>query len=219
MNNLTRYPAQPTTRYPALLVSARASQHHCAETQHRLSTERTNVSPRNVAGWSVWRDGFVVVRGLIGAGQVSELLADYDRALRGETEVPRSATGGSRGRRYIYAVRRSTWFWSPERTMPTTDGVRYESVITIDNSCSSTLPDALSRPPESAPILIEPGEPVQLRIFVDRSVVEVFVNGWQCVAVRVYPGRPDSKGVSLISGGQESIVLSVDCWKMKNIYE
>ena len=34
------------------------------------------------------RDGFVVVRGLIGAGQVSELLADYDRALRGEIEVP-----------------------------------------------------------------------------------------------------------------------------------
>ena len=34
------------------------------------------------------RAGFVVVRGLIGAGQVSELLADYDRALRGEIEVP-----------------------------------------------------------------------------------------------------------------------------------
>ena len=33
------------------------------------------------------RDGFVVVRGLI-AWQVSELLADYDRALRGEIEVP-----------------------------------------------------------------------------------------------------------------------------------
>ena len=69
---------------------------------------------------------------------------------------------------------------------------RYESVITIDNSCSSTLPDALSRPPESAPVLIEPGKSVRLRIFVDRSVVEVFVNGRQCVAVRVYPGRPDS---------------------------
>ena len=95
---------------------------------------------------------------------------------------------------------------------------RYESVITIDNSCSSTLPDALSRPPESAPVLIEPGEPVHLRILVDRSVVEAFVNGRQCVAVRVYPGRPDSKGVSLISRGQESLVLSLDCWQMTSIY-
>ena len=34
------------------------------------------------------RDGFVVVKGLIDAGQVRELLADYDRALRGEIEVP-----------------------------------------------------------------------------------------------------------------------------------
>ena len=88
---------------------------------------------------------------------------------------------------------------------------RYESVITI------ALPDALSRPPESAPVLIEPGEPVRLRIFVDRSVVEVFVNGRQCVAVRVYPGRPDSRGVSLISRGQESPVHSLDCWQMTSI--
>lgn len=34
------------------------------------------------------RDGFVVVKGLIDAGQVRELLADYDRVLRGEIEVP-----------------------------------------------------------------------------------------------------------------------------------
>ena len=38
-------------------------------------------------------------------------------------------------------------------------------------------------------------------------------------ASRSYPGRPDSKGVSLLSRGQESIVLSLDCWQMKRIYE
>ena len=96
---------------------------------------------------------------------------------------------------------------------------RYESVITIDNSCSSRCPTCSPARPESAPVLIEPGEPAQLRIFVDLSVVEVFVNGRQCVATRVYPGRPDSTGVSLISRGQESILLSLDCWQMTNIYE
>ena len=65
-------------------------------------------------------------------------------------------------------------------------------------------------PPESAPVLIEPDEPVRLRIFVDRSVVEVFVNERQCVASRVYPGREDSIGVSLLSRGQESELLSLD---------
>lgn len=99
------------------------------------------------------------------------------------------------------------------------DPVRYESVVTIDTSRASTLPDALSRPPESAPVFIEPDEPVRLRIFVDRSVVEVFVNERQCVAVRVYPEREDSTGVSLLSQGQESELLSLDCWRMRSIYE
>ena len=96
--------------------------------------------------------------------------------------------------------------------------VRHESVLSIDTSCSSSLPDALSRPPESAPVLVEPGEILELRIFVDRSVVEVFVNDRQCVAARVYPGRQDSIGVSLLSRGRETEVLSVDCWQMENIY-
>ncbi len=34
-----------------------------------------------------------------------------------------------------------------------------------------------------------------------KSVVEVFVNGRQCVAARVYPGRADSLGVSLRAQG------------------
>ena len=97
--------------------------------------------------------------------------------------------------------------------------VRYESVISIDTSLSSTLPDALSRPPESAPVLIEPDEPLQLRIFVDRSIVEVFVNGRQCLALRVYPERADSKGVSLLARGQDAELLSLDCWQMRSVYD
>ncbi len=96
--------------------------------------------------------------------------------------------------------------------------VRYESMITLDSSCASALPDVLARPPESAPVFIESGETVQLRVFVDRNVVEVFVNGRQCVAIRVYPGRRDSTGVSLLSRGQAAEVLALDCWQMQNIY-
>lgn len=82
-----------------------------------------------------------------------------------------------------------------------------------------TSPDVLSRPPESASLFIENGDPLQLRVFVDRSVVEVFANGRQCVAIRVYPGREDSTGVSLLSQGQESELLSFDCWQMASIYD
>ena len=99
------------------------------------------------------------------------------------------------------------------------DPVRHESMLCLDTSNSSTLCDAICRPPESAPLLVEPGEPLRLRVFVDRSVVEVFANGRQCIAARVYPGRKDSTGVSVTARGQETVLLSASCWQMKSIYE
>ena len=96
---------------------------------------------------------------------------------------------------------------------------RYESMITIDTSYASTLPDALSRAPETAPVHIAPDEPLQLRVFIDRSMVEVFVNGRQCVATRVYPGREDSLGVSLRSQGTSTTVNRLDAWQMRSVWD
>jgi len=94
----------------------------------------------------------------------------------------------------------------------------HQSLITIDSSYSSRAPDILSRAPETAPILIGADEPLRLRVFVDRSVVEVFANGKQCVAMRVYPDREDSIGVSLRAQGQDAALASLDAWQMKSIY-
>jgi len=98
-------------------------------------------------------------------------------------------------------------------------GYRGKSLVTIDSSYSSTLPDVRCRAPETAPVAIGREEPIKLRVFIDRSVVEVFVNGKQCVALRVYPGGEDSVGVSLRSRGQEAVLKSLDAWQMKNIYQ
>jgi beta-fructofuranosidase len=92
------------------------------------------------------------------------------------------------------------------------------SVVTLDSSCSSTLEDAVSRPPETAQVLVGEKEPFKLRVFVDRSVVEIFVNGRQCLGVRVYPGRADSVGVSLRAQGREAALQSLDAWQMQSIY-
>jgi beta-fructofuranosidase len=96
---------------------------------------------------------------------------------------------------------------------------RGKSVVGIDSSRSSILADVRSRAPEMGPVSIGENEPLKLRVFVDRSVIEVFVNGRQCVAVRVYPGREDSVGVSLRSQGQDALLKSLDAWQMKNIYK
>ena len=94
-----------------------------------------------------------------------------------------------------------------------------DSVLTIDSSCSSILPDVVTRAPETGSLLLDEDENLHLRVFIDKSVVEVFVNGKQCVALRVYPGCEDSVGVSLRSQGQDSELISLDAWQMENIYE
>jgi beta-fructofuranosidase len=49
--------------------------------------------------------------------------------------------------------------------------------------------------------------------------VNGYVNGKQCVGLRVYPGREDSVGVSLRSQGRDTELKSLDAWQMKSIYE
>ena len=93
-----------------------------------------------------------------------------------------------------------------------------KSLVTIETSNSSTLPDVMLRGPETAAVTLKPDEPLKLRVFIDKSVVEVFINGRQCIAVRVYPGRDDSMGVSIRAQGQEAVLNNLDSWQMKNIY-
>lgn len=94
-----------------------------------------------------------------------------------------------------------------------------DSLLMIDASYSSELPDVESRAPEMAPIYLAPGETLKLRVFIDQSVVEVFANDRQCVTVRVYPGRPESVGVSLRAQGAEATLHSLDAWQMRSIYD
>ena len=54
---------------------------------------------------------------------------------------------------------------------------------------------------QRAPLALQPREPLKLRVFVDRSVVEVFANDRQCMTQRIYPARRDSLGVALFSNG------------------
>jgi beta-fructofuranosidase len=105
------------------------------------------------------------------------------------------------------------------------------SFVTIDTSNSTTLPYVGIRAPETGHLYTHeydhfpwpwppPSTPtkLRLRVFVDRSIVEVFVNDRLCVAERVYPGRPDSTGVSLRAQGVDATLLSLDAWQLSSIY-
>ncbi len=93
-----------------------------------------------------------------------------------------------------------------------------DSLIVLDSAYASELPDVEPRAPEMGPFCLPPGETLKLRVFVDKSVVEVFANGRQCVAARVYPGRLDSSGISLRAQGSEAKLISLDVWQMRPIW-
>jgi len=92
------------------------------------------------------------------------------------------------------------------------------SLVALDSSHASIQPEARSRPPEIAPVFLAPEENLKMRVFVDKSIVEVFVNDRQCLAVRVYPGREDSVGVALRAVGRDVRLVALDTWEMKSIY-
>ena len=105
----------------------------------------------------------------------------------------------------------------PARAVKGTNRNEFSWII-LDNSYSSTLPGAFSRAPETAPVVLKEGEPLQLRVFIDHSIVEVFVNGKQCITARVYPGLKGSEGVSVRSTGKDAVLNSLSAYQMKSIY-
>lgn len=65
-----------------------------------------------------------------------------------------------------------------------------------------------------APLNLGEGERLDLRVFVDRSIIEVYANERQCITQRVYPTRADSTGVELFSRGGSITAESVRAWDM-----
>jgi len=67
---------------------------------------------------------------------------------------------------------------------------------------------------QRAPFEMGPGGTFTLRIFVDRSIIEVFADDRQCVTQRIYPSREDALGVTLFCKGGSAKVLSLNAWDM-----
>jgi len=67
---------------------------------------------------------------------------------------------------------------------------------------------------EAGPFELKTGETLHLRVFVDKSVVEVFANGRQAVMRRIYPSRADSVGVRLFAHGGSAKVTRLGAWDM-----
>ena len=90
--------------------------------------------------------------------------------------------------------------------------------LQIDTSQSSLAGDVHGRPPEQGPLALAPYEALHLRIFIDRSIIEVFANDKQCLTLRVYPSRADSAGVTLFARGGAAQLRSLSAWQMRSVW-
>ena len=97
-----------------------------------------------------------------------------------------------------------------EQTLVYYDAV--EKKLKIDTTNSSLAEGAKSV--EAGPLELGADEPLRLRVFVDKSVVEVFANGRQAVMRRIYPSREDSVGVTLFSNAGPASVTTLEAWDM-----
>ncbi|MDP6546350.1 MAG: glycoside hydrolase family 32 protein [Phycisphaerae bacterium] len=66
---------------------------------------------------------------------------------------------------------------------------------------------------EAGPLELKAGESLKFRVFVDKSVVEVFANnGRQAVTRRIYPSPDNAASVALFSKGGPATATSVKAW-------
>ena len=103
-----------------------------------------------------------------------------------------------------------------------------KNILKIDTS-RSTLdknvfrPDVMARyqgkqsdmPVQEAPFRLESDELLNLRVFLDRSILEVFSNNRQAITQRIYPINRDSKNIDVRSIGGSSKIVRLDLWQMR----
>ncbi|MCG8450667.1 MAG: glycoside hydrolase family 32 protein [Pirellulales bacterium] len=92
------------------------------------------------------------------------------------------------------------------------------STIALDTAHASLHPDMFGRMPEMKPIMLEGSELLRIRIFVDKSVVEVFVNDRESLLLRACPTLPDSIGVSITALGRDATLKHLKKWNLSGIY-
>jgi beta-fructofuranosidase len=90
--------------------------------------------------------------------------------------------------------------------------------IIVERDDSSSSPD-VERGECAVPVELAAGESLELHIFLDRSVLEIFCNsGRTCLTTRIYPQQPDSLGISVFARSGAAVLKAIDIWALGSIW-
>ncbi len=62
------------------------------------------------------------------------------------------------------------------------------------------------------------GKPVKFQIFIDHSIIDVFINDAAAFSSRIYPTKADSKGIQLSSVGGTSVFSNVEVYSLDKAF-
>jgi sucrose-6-phosphate hydrolase SacC (GH32 family) len=63
------------------------------------------------------------------------------------------------------------------------------------------------------------GQALNLHIFLDGSVLEVFINDEKALSTRIFPENPGSTGLDLYTQGGNATFSNLDVWEMKSMHD
>jgi len=129
------------------------------------------------------------------SGDALELIATFDRAATAATRLGLKVRLSGDGKQ---AVR--VWY------EPATDNFGVDGTVTKAASARGGITRDGS-----------PGQPITLRIFLDRSIVEIYTGG-AALTARCFPD-PAALGVDLFAEGGSAVLTRLDAWTMGSMWE
>ncbi|QSS98785.1 GH32 C-terminal domain-containing protein [Pontibacillus sp. ALD_SL1] len=91
-----------------------------------------------------------------------------------------------------------------------------DTTFQVDRSKTTLDPGEITQGVQGKEVKID-NEDITLRVFLDRSMIEAYLNKRKSLTTRAYPLQEDAIGLSLY--GDESVnVKSIDIWTMKGIH-
>ncbi len=128
-----------------------------------------------------------------------EIVAEIDPGTANEVGLSLRLSPGGEEQTNVYYKKSSTEFW-------------------VDRTKGSRNPD-VEKWYQGGVVDIET-ENIKLRIYVDRSMIEAYLNGLKSLTTRAYPTRNDAKGIQLYANANSNtvIVKSLQVWTMNSAY-
>jgi beta-fructofuranosidase len=106
---------------------------------------------------------------------------------------------------------------APDGSEKTTIRYTRDNELVVDRSESSADPRATS---DNQRMTVTPyDERLDLRVFVDGSVVEIFANERHCLTSRVYPTSEDATGISVTAIGGRAQLSKLDVWELASVWD